>query len=167
MSKASKLTAERLRELLSYDPLTGIFTNRTRRSPTAPAGAVAGCDNGNGYIKIDIDGVAHHAHRLAWLYVHRVFPEGRLDHRDLNRSNNRIANLRPATPQQNTANSPVRTNNSTGYKGVTLSLSRKRYHARICINGKTKFLGSSPDPLVAYQMYLDAAREAFGEFAHK
>src|SRR5690606_34614864 len=101
------LTQQRLKELLYYDPETGIFTRLVGRSgPRARAGDVAGSDNGKGYIRIYVDGRPYKAHRLAWFYMHGEWPE-EIDHRNGERADNRLSNLRPVTRQQNNLNQSI------------------------------------------------------------
>lgn len=103
------LTAERVREILDYDPLTGVFRWAIRTSPAAAAGDVAGSLYA-GYRRIRIAGRAYLAHRLAWLHVHGEWPAGEVDHRNGNPGDNRIGNLRVVTPQENKHNIHVRPN---------------------------------------------------------
>jgi hypothetical protein len=100
----TELTQERLKELLHYDPETGIFTNLTQRGGHAKKGAVAGTKNSIGYVCIRIDYDQYRAHRLAWLYVYGEFPEKFIDHMNEIRDDNRIINLRLATHQENLHN---------------------------------------------------------------
>ena len=116
------MTAERLRQLFLYDPLTGIFTWRINPSIKARIGDVAGCRTHKGYIQIQCDNVQYLAHRLAWLYYHGYFPKDELDHRNGDKRDNRIANLREATSTQNKWNRGVRRN---GLKGVYFCKDRK------------------------------------------
>ena len=85
MTTTQDLIAERLRELLSYEPETGVFRWRVSRGP-AVAGSVAGSLTTYGYIKIKVDGRFYRAHRLAWIYVHGVWPSKDLDHKDENKA---------------------------------------------------------------------------------
>ena len=95
------LTAERLRELLDYNPLTGQFSWR----PLRPRGIQkAGTKDARGYWRICVDGVIYQAHRLAWLHVHGHWPIYEIDHRDRDPSNNRIANLRDVPKLLNARN---------------------------------------------------------------
>jgi hypothetical protein len=99
------LTADRLRELVHYDPTTGLFTWTKNRAYKALGGTPAGYLNTNGYARITIDGISHAAHRLAWLYVHGRWPEATIDHINRIPHDNRLANLREASQSENNANS--------------------------------------------------------------
>ncbi len=48
------LTAARLRELLHYDPATGVFTRKVRTSNRINIGDVAGTLRPDGYLKISL-----------------------------------------------------------------------------------------------------------------
>jgi len=151
----TELTANRLRHLLTYDPVTGVFrwlnpTNRRLR-----CGAVAGTPHNRGYTSISLDGVQYLAHRLAWLHVHGHWPPGDLDHRDRDKRNNRIANLRPATRGENVANTPVRRNSASGVKGVERV--GKRWRAKIRRDGVTTHIGTFDTDDEAARAFEDAA----------
>src|ERR1700761_9727377 len=101
------ITQDRLKELLTYDPATGIFRWLVARGGNR-VGDRAGCfDESLGYRKIRVDGKLYYAHQLAWLYVHGVFVK-EIDHRNMKGDDCWIDNLRPATRGQNTANRPPR-----------------------------------------------------------
>lgn len=102
------LTHERLRELLSYDRETGVFTRRVAVGKTK-AGDPFGSLNGHGYLHGWLDGRnLYTCHTLAWFYVHGVWPEGPLDHENRVKTDNRIDNLRPTTTVLNGQNSSPR-----------------------------------------------------------
>lgn len=150
-----ELTAERLRELLRYDPGTGIFTWRMNRSGGTKAGDVAGSDDGQGYVSIRIDGRAYLAHRLVWLYVYGVWPERQIDHRYGIRNDNRLSELREATNKQNQHNQrKAQGSNKSGLLGV--SYSRGKPRARIRVDGKQKHLGTFDTAELAQAAYLEA-----------
>ena len=166
MSRAltPKLTVERLRELLDYDPISGKLVWRVSRGGTA-AGSVAGTlDADSGYIKVYVDGRNCWGHRLAWLHYHGV-EAPRLDHRNMNRADNSIANLREATNSQNMFNCGKRSHNKSGYKGVSWSASTGKWWAQIKVNGVHHNLGYHDDPAVAHAAYVEAAKRLHGEFA--
>lgn len=159
------MTQSRLRELFQYEAETGVFTRKTSPCHSVKVGDVAGSiDKDDGYVRIFVDGSKYLAHRLAWLYVYGEWPIDMLDHRDANRSNNSINNLREATNIQNMRNSPVRKDNLLGVKCVTLHKTG-RYHARIFHEGRSKSLGLHSTPQEAAHAYEAASRRLFGEFA--
>lgn len=84
----------KLKELLNYNPDTGVFVWRKDMSAKAKAGCVAGSVGGGGRAYIGINQKRHHAHRLAWLYVYGQWPEGGIEHINGNNLDNRISNLR-------------------------------------------------------------------------
>lgn len=100
------LTAERLRELLTYDPETGEFRWRYTRGCRA-RGQIAGTVTCLGYLTIAIDGRKYKAHRLAWLHVHGEWPYPEIDHINRIKLDNRLVNLRRATRAENNANRVV------------------------------------------------------------
>lgn len=100
----SDLTAERVRELLHYEPATGIFTRRIRTSNRTKVGAIVGADNGKGYLQISVDWRLYSAARLAWLYMTGEWPKEEIDHINRVRSDNRFSNLREATRSSNNCN---------------------------------------------------------------
>lgn len=159
------LTIDRLRELLSYDPETGLFTRLVGRSgPRARAGDIAGCDNGQGYIRIYIDGVAYKGHRLAWFYVHGEWPP-EIDHRYGDRSDNRIVKLRPVTRAQNKMNCRLYKNSTSGLKGATFNKRAGKWKAQIQRDGKKVGLGTFETAEAAHEAYAAAADALHGEFA--
>lgn len=161
------LTLEALRERLHYNPETGIFTWLSSPSKKAITliGKPAGTSRRDEYVVIGIDGRDYRAHRLAWLYVYGEWPAGRIDHINLNRSDNRMANLRLCTHSQNLANTRARRTNSSGYKGVYFHTGAKRWQAKIKVNYRTKHLGFFDTREEAAEAYRKGAELYFGEFA--
>jgi hypothetical protein len=97
------LTQSRLKELLIYDPDTGIFRRRIACG-IAVAGSTPGNINAMGYLDISIGCKRYYAHRLAWLYVYGEWPSLEIDHINCDRLDNRISNLRDVTHHQNMNN---------------------------------------------------------------
>jgi len=151
------LTSERLRELLSYNAETGVFTWKKTFCARARAGQVAGNKHSLGYIRVRIDGIDQYCHRLAWLYVYGSFPDGILDHKDQNKANNQIANLRLASLSENQQNRYKQKNNCSGFRGVYWNKSRKKWDAQIQVNGVKKHIGRFETPDAAYAAYCFAA----------
>lgn len=163
-SSKPRLTAERLREVLRYDPATGGFFWKLRLSSRVHVGDPAGWRSGE-YLCITVDGVKYKAHRLAWLYMTGRMPENDIDHANLIKSDNRFDNLREATRQQNIWNQPRPANNTSGYKGVCYIKAYGHYRAAIKVDGKPRYLGNYPDAKSAHEAYCRAARELRGDFA--
>lgn len=164
-NKKRELTTQRLREVVDYNPVTGVFIwksilKRSRRKVGEVAGYV-----GKDSIYISIDGVTYRAHHLAWLYVHGVLPEKNLDHKNVNFTDNSIANLRPCNQSQNLANTRIRKNSISGFKGVSWIPEKKKWRANVMFNGKNRFLGYFDNAEKAAEAYRIGAAKYFGEFA--
>lgn len=161
----TNLTAERLRELLRYNPETGVFTWRVKRG-IALAGSIAGNKNRNGYVNIYVDNRPYRAHRLAWLYVYGSFPKQDIDHINGVRHDNRIANLRDVSTSHNMMNQRrARTDNKLGLLGVHVRTPERPHHkiskpyrAMIYVAGKRVNVGSFATAEEAHAAYLEAKR---------
>ena len=118
-SKEAELSAERLRELLSYDSGTGDFRWLISRQGARLGVNIGDTSHRRGYRIIRINRRKYLAHRLAWLHVYGVWPEGGIDHIEGNTDNNSLGNLRAATHQQNNWNrTSVRTDNELGHHNI-------------------------------------------------
>jgi hypothetical protein len=161
------LTAERLRELLCYDPETGEWGwLKQPRSNRGKPGSKAGSLNKHlGYVYIGIDGRSYQSSRLAFLYMTGEWPTLDVDHRDGNPGNDSWANLRPASRSQNIGNSRLHRGSSSGFKGVTWHKQRRKWKAQIKLHGRNIHLGHFDTPEAAYEEYCRKARELFGEYA--
>jgi hypothetical protein len=151
---------ERVRELLDYNPLTGEFFWRvTVNANGAHAGDNAGRLVNGRYRAIVINKQQYLAHRLAWLLSYGADP-GNFDveHKDEDKTNNRLDNLRLATRSQNKAN-------QRKPKGYGLCKSTGRWLARIKVAGKQLYLGRFATEEEARQAYVSAKLHHFGEFA--
>jgi hypothetical protein len=138
------LTAAQVREQLDYDPAAGVFTWKKNPRPWGKnhIGQRAGYLGRNGYRYIRLFGVLYLGHRLAWLCVNEVWPEGALDHKNRQRDDNRIENLHPATRRENNLNAKLAPN-KTGYRGVYWQRGRtKPFYAQLKYHHQKIFLGS-------------------------
>ncbi|MCI0558762.1 MAG: HNH endonuclease [Nitrososphaera sp.] len=160
----TELTAERLRELLDYNPETGEFVWRVSRGRTA-AGAKAGTLKPDGYIYIGVDCRDYLAHRLAFLHTTSLWPREDVDHINMGRADNRWNNLREATRSENKANMRPPADNTSGFKGVSRHKRTGKWQAKIQSRGKYLFLGRFDTAEAAHEVYLAAAKHYFGEFA--
>jgi hypothetical protein len=158
------ITADELKEELRYDPDTGYFY-WLRSKGGMRAGDRAGLLQPKGNRTIGVRNGVYQEHRLAWLYVHGSWPKNQIDHINCNSSDNRIANLREATPFQNQGNTRLPKTNTSGFKGVWFRKQTGKWEARIKCRGKPRHLGTFPTPELASEAYWRAAQEQFGEFA--
>ena len=154
------LTAARLRNLLHYDPETGIFT---RRATGAPVGSL----NDKGYIRIRLGGRDHKAHRLAWLYMTGAWPPIQVDHENRTPDDNRWGNLRAATFSQNAVNKISHKPSASGFKGVYWHQEANCWRAELTLavagRRRKKVLGYFHDPAEADELRELAARMVWGE----
>lgn len=151
------LTAERLRELLHYDPETGVFTWATKRRGSN-LGAVAGnTSHKGGYRTISVDNRRYTAHRLVWLYVYGEFPSDEIDHIDRNPDNNALANLRACTRRENAYNTVRQPGATSDYRGVTWDKARRKWAAKIRMpDGTRRQLGRFDSEAEAAHAYAEA-----------
>lgn len=157
------LTAEKLKEVLSYDPMTGEFIWLVKSNSRA-IGSIAGSFDSKGYCQIKIGQRVYKAHRLVWLYVHGVWPSKGLDHFDGVKNNNRLSNLREATQVQNLHNVGLTSANTTGFKGVSFHKRSGKFIAAARIHGKKTHLGLHATAELASEAYQAAAKEHHGTF---
>ena len=88
-----------------------------------------------------VQGVKVRLHRVIFAIVHGYLPEN-IDHADGDTLNNRIENLRPCSKSENMFNEKIRSDNSTGIKGLGFIHTSSRWRGRIKVNGKVYFLQS-------------------------
>ena len=166
-----------LRQLIDYDPETGALVWRVRgvsfftdgkksaiqsmrRWNTRYAGKAALNYKGTqGYFRGEIFGEAYRAHRVAWAIYSGSWPENEIDHINGNRSDNRIANLRSATSQENSKNRAISIKNTSGANGVSWREDHSRWVASINKNGKLKYIGSFKSKNEAIQARAKANAE--------
>lgn len=150
------LTQERLKELLSYDKVSGNFTCLVATSSRRRKGDVVGCiDKSNRYRVIGIDGVQYLAHRLVWLYCYGHFPKGQIDHKSHCRDDNSLDNLRVTSSTGNNRNKTISKRNTSGYNGVYWDSKNKKWRARIKRKNKNIELGSFDNKLDAAKARKD------------
>jgi hypothetical protein len=162
--KKTELTQERLKQLLSYDPETGVFRWRVALSSRGPVGSIAGCVNSRGYRMIRVGGKGYRSARLAWLYVYGEWPREVADHIFGDKLDDRISKLRSVTTHQNCMNRKMSENNTSGFRGVYWHRLAKKWYAQIRINKRVTHLGFFPTAKSASLAYEAKAEELFGEF---
>lgn len=155
------MNREKLQELLSYHPESGVFIWR-KSSRRGFVGKLAGHVAKNGYIQIRVCGKLYYAHRLAFLYMTGSMPDV-CDHKNRNTTDNRWENLRQATYSESSSNTIKKSR--SGYRGVSWSSRSKKWRAKIAVNKKTIELGLFDCKHHAFCEYVLAARKHFGEFS--
>lgn len=153
------ITQERLKELLRYDPLTGTFTWIISRG-TKKAGSVAGSPT-LGYTYIEIDKKKYKASRLAWLYIYGTHPSLDIDHINRIRNDDRIENLREVSKSENMKNCAMKSNNTSGFIGVTFAKDIGKWRASIRKDRKGISLGCFDTPEEAHEAYRKASFEIY------
>jgi hypothetical protein len=153
------LTQARLRELLDYDPETGVFTWRATGKGRPAIGSQAGAtDKGHGYRSICVEYGRHYAHRLAFLYVTGEWPQGMVDHINGRRDDNRWCNLRDASRlvnQQNMRRAVA--GSASGLLGAHKK--RGKWSSQIKVRGVLVKLGIFETADQAHAAYLAAKRQ--------
>ena len=125
---------------LQYDSGNGIFTwieGKQGARLDKPAGTKS-----NGYVQITYNYQPYSAHRLAWFFVYGIWPKDMLDHINRIKSDNRIDNLREVDNQRNQRNTKGNSRNTSGHRGVSWHISKKRWYASIRVDDKQLHLGS-------------------------
>jgi hypothetical protein len=148
-----------LRQLIDYDPETGALVWRVRDVSFFTDGKMSALGamnawnaryadnpalkgkNSNAYFVGRILGRTYLAHRVAWAMFSGAWPENEIDHINGDKLDNRIANLRCATSQENNRNRPIAITNTSGTIGVYWSVSNSKWAAQIHENGKQKHIG--------------------------
>lgn len=155
------LTAARARELLEYDPATGVLRRRVSLSRSTKVGDLAGSVNKyGGYVAVFVDGARYQAHRVAWLIVHGEWPACQIDHINGLRGDNRLCNLRVVTNRVNQQNKRrPRAGNTSGLLGVSWMTKANKWRAQIAIDGRVVYLGLFVDKHEAHAEYLKAKRQ--------
>ncbi|MBT9493914.1 MAG: HNH endonuclease [Paucibacter sp.] len=153
------ITQERLKELLHYEPETGVFTWRVYRCAQARAGDRAGTvSKKSGYRFINVDHGMYLAHRLAFFYMSGNWPSKDVDHLKGNRDDNRWLRIRELSRQQNMQNlQKAHRDNRTGLLGVIPY--KSRFTAQIRAGGKNRHLGVFDTAEEAHAAYLVAKRD--------
>lgn len=153
-----------LREILHYSIITGDFY-WLKSKGRVKAGDIAGTYDAYGYRVININHNPYKSHRLAWFWVTGAWPEYDIDHKNGAPSDNYWLNLREATRSQNNSNIRMKSNNTSGYKGVYWHKASKKWQASIGVSKKLKHLGLFEGIEEACAARLKAQQELHGDFA--
>jgi hypothetical protein len=156
-------SVERLHELFTYCD-DGRLKWKVRNSNRAPAGTHAGSISKHGYRTIGIDGRDYRAAMIVWAMHTGEWPDKFVDHKNRDRLDDRMQNLRLASHADNAANCSNKGATSK-IVGVSFDRTRQKWLAQIMRNGKTKYLGRYDSEIDAAGAYRKAAAAVHGEFA--
>ncbi len=140
------ISHEELKQRLSYNEFTGVFTWLNSKSNVAQTGSRAGCLNKvTGYRQIRLNGKTYIEHRLAWFWYYNEWPNDQIDHINQIKTDNQISNLRVVSTSGN--------NQNKSSKGCTYDKYMQKWKAYIGINNKKIHLG-----------YFDTEEEAIAVY---
>lgn len=164
----TEIPVETLRELLNYDPATGVLCWRIARSNRVQPGVpITKTSPSTGYIRVTVDKKVLAAHRVAWVLTTGKWPEGVIDHINGVKTDNRITNLRDVTRADNMLNRlGVQSNKKSGDLGVFLDKRRGTWYAQIQRHGKTTNLGTFKSQQEASAAVSKARKDILGEVAY-
>jgi hypothetical protein len=159
---------ERIRESLNYSPLTGALIWKKGTLRRVPIGSIAGGINKrDGYRYVRFEGRLYPATHLIFVIMRGDFPTVEIDHINRIRSDDRWANLRPATKSQNCCNKGLRTDNTSGIKGISWVDRLGKWKAEIRFQGHYRYLGIFPSKVAAQDARRSAAKKLHGEFSYE
>ncbi len=166
------LPPEFIQSLFDYNQDTGVLVWRERiDAPPNWNGRYAGTIAGTivkGHLVVRIHKSHFSAHRIIWVIMTGRWPENDIDHEDTDGLNNRWDNLREATDSQNNFNRGPRSDNTSGFKGVPMRMTKKngpKWIAQIRAHGKSVYIGMFSDKDVAKAAYDTVAISLHGKFA--
>jgi HNH endonuclease/AP2 domain len=165
------LTQARLKQLLHYEPATGVFTwlvdRLTRGRVNVVVGQRAGTSDRAGYRSVMIDSRRYQCSHIAVLWMTGSWPDHEVDHKDCDPSNDAWGNLRQATSSENKWNRRVSKNSRSGLKGAYWDNSLGCWRSQIMRHGKSRHLGRFNTAEEAHEAYVAAAKDIHGEFARR
>jgi hypothetical protein len=158
--KRRLLDAVRLREVLHYDPVSGVFTWKVNTARLKLVGKRAGYVGPDGYRVIRIYTTSFAAGCLAWLFMTGKWPTEEVDHKNLIKSDDSWHNLREATKANNIHNRRFKGK----YKG-TRKTANGRWQAMVYFSGRYYYFGTHKKRIDAARAYDSGAIKLFGKFA--
>jgi hypothetical protein len=155
------LSCEKVRELFDYKD-GELFWKKI--GPNKRTDRPAGTVNRDGYRRIKYMYKLYAVHRLVWTY-HGNAPVAFIDHINGDVLDNRIENLRAATHSQNCMNTRLRSDNTSGIKGVRWSKLKQKWIGTVGVNYKNYCAGEFDTKEKAAEAVAKLRQELHGEFA--
>lgn len=155
-------TYEEVSQVLEYAPELGGSCLRWKQdmSDRVKKGHLVGCvTEDTKYWVFGLWGWRYYAHMVVWLLNYKTWPNKRLDHKDKDKTNNVIDNLRESTAAQNGQGRLLGSNNRSGMVGVSWVESRQKWRVALQVNKKLVFIGYYSDLEKAKQACIAAKRE--------
>ena len=175
--KRYDISIEDLRDLLCYNPSSGILTWRTRPlrfcksvrdqsrwNSRCASKAVKMTVSIDGYCRFKLFDVIYRAHRVCWALHYGQWPQKEIDHINCNPMDNSITNLREVTPFQNNWNQRKLTPKTSPLKGAFFDQGSQLWKSRIIHNGVAYDLGSFSTDVEAHQAYCAKGIELREQF---
>ena len=143
-----------VRRLYTYEPDTGELICNTARNQM-PKGSSACVNHQRGYLMVKVGKHYMLAHRVIWAIHYGEQPPAEIDHKNRDKKDNRINNLRAATAVENKQNSVGK-----GYS----RLRSGRYQARVKLGGRLISCGTYDTPEEAHAAYINKKKELHSSF---
>lgn len=135
------------------DEKTGVVFKRFKSVPDQ----IVGVKNAStGYLEVRHQGRKYQLHRIIWLLTHGDWPRGCIDHINGDRTDNRPANLRDVTRQENSMNQALNSRNTSGVVGVRWRERYGKWEAQIKVSGRHQYLGR----FASFEAAVAARKEA-------
>lgn len=147
------LTGSQIEAVWIVNPITGSVFWRNGKE----AGAICF----DGYRQLTLNYRRYKAHHVVWAWVHGRWPKGEIDHINGIRADNRPANLRECSVQQNRLNGGLRSNNKSGFKWVCWDKRAARWRADV---KAARYCRLYDDPMEAHLAARAIAERVHGEF---
>ena len=148
------------REYFEYSD--GYLYWKKTKGPRALKGSKVGYLRKDGYCGTMFNKKSYLVHRIIFGIIYGYLPEV-VDHKDRNRTNNLISNLREADYSKNIHNARLSKSNTTGVKGVRKT-KNGRFECRVAINGVTHQVGTFSSLFEAQQKIKEYRQNLHKEF---
>lgn len=136
-----ELTYEKLHEHLSYSPTSGKWLRIKGVRGASLGSNPASYDKIHGYNHVCVGGKRYRSSRLAWFYMTGYWPEHQVDHDNRIKHDDRWSNLKHATVSCNGRNCGIKSNNTSGIRGIYFNKLRSKWCAQITVDMKAFNLG--------------------------